>query len=118
MSYLSNKGSYQQTVKGVPPLIYHAKSNYALEKWKGHLPSYLNNLALYLSATCWFMCKVSILGHALTLEPCELQSCARGQSGGILGCLTHWDGSQVSHVSVHVSATCRYVRKVSNLVKL
>ena len=118
MSYLSNKGSYQKTVKGVPPLIYHAKSIYAPEKWKGHLPSYLNNLALHVSATCWYMHKVSKLGHALTPEPFELESCAGGQSGGILGCLTHWDGSQVSHMSVHVSATCRYARKVSNLVKL
>ena len=30
-SYLGNKGSYQKNVKGIPPLIYHAKSNYALK---------------------------------------------------------------------------------------
>ena len=65
-----------------------------------------------------FMQKIENLNTTLTPEPFELESCARGQSGGILGCLTHWDGSQVSHVSVHVSATCRYTRKVSNLVKL
>ena len=47
MSYLSNKGSYQKTVKGVPPLIYHAKSNYALEKLKGRLPSYIGNKGSY-----------------------------------------------------------------------
>ena len=46
-SYLSNEGSYQKTEKGVPPLIYHAESNYALEKWKGRLPSYLGNEGSY-----------------------------------------------------------------------
>ena len=46
-SYLSNEGSYQKTVKGVPPLIDHAESNYALEKWKGRLPSYLSNEGSY-----------------------------------------------------------------------
>ena len=46
-SYLGNEGSYQKTVKGVPPLIYHAKSNYALKKWKGRLPSYLSNEGSY-----------------------------------------------------------------------
>ena len=45
--YLGNEGSYQKTVKGVPPLIYHAESNYALKKWKGHLPSYLGNEGSY-----------------------------------------------------------------------
>ena len=41
-SYLGNEGSYRKSVKGGPPLSYHAESKYALEKWKGHLPSYLN----------------------------------------------------------------------------
>ena len=45
--YLGNEGSYQKTVKGGPPLIYHAVSNYALEKWKGRLPSYLSNEGSY-----------------------------------------------------------------------
>ena len=72
-SYLGNEGSYQKTVKGVLPLIYHAESRYALKKRKGHLPSYLSNVALHMSATCRYMCKVSKLGHALTLEPFELE---------------------------------------------
>ena len=45
--YLGNEGSYQNSVKSVPPLIYHAESNYALEKWKGRLPSYLGNEGSY-----------------------------------------------------------------------
>ena len=63
----------QKTVNGVLPLIYHAESRYAFEKQKGHLPSYLSNVALHMSATCRYMCKVSKLGHALTLEPFELE---------------------------------------------
>ena len=38
---------YQKTIKGVPPIIYHAESNYALKKWKGCLPSYLGNEGSY-----------------------------------------------------------------------
>ena len=34
-------------VKSLPSLIYHAKSKYALDKRKGHLPSYLGNEGLY-----------------------------------------------------------------------
>ena len=45
--YLGNKDSYQKTVKSVPPLFYHAESNYALKKWKGRLPSYLSNEGTY-----------------------------------------------------------------------
>ena len=45
--YLGNKDSYQKTVKSVPPLFYHAESNYALKKWKGRLPSYLSNEGSY-----------------------------------------------------------------------
>ena len=45
--YLGNEGSYQKTVKGVPPIIYHAESNYALKKWKGRLPSYIGNEGSY-----------------------------------------------------------------------
>ena len=41
------QGSYQNSVKSVPPLIYHAKSKYALEKRKGRLPSYLGNEGSY-----------------------------------------------------------------------
>ena len=41
------QGSYQNSVKSVPPLIYHAKSKYALKKRKGRLPSYLGNEGSY-----------------------------------------------------------------------
>merc|ERR1712115_410671 len=41
------QGSYQNSVKSIPPLIYHAKSKYALKKWKGRLPSYLGNEGSY-----------------------------------------------------------------------
>ena len=46
-SYLGNEGSYRKSVKGGPPLIYHAKFKYALKKWKGRLSSYLVNEGLY-----------------------------------------------------------------------
>ena len=46
-SYLGNEGSYRKSVKGGPPLIYHAEFKYALEKWKGRLSSYLVNEGLY-----------------------------------------------------------------------
>ena len=45
--YLGNEGSYRKSTKGGPPLIYHAESKYALEKWKGRLPSYLANEGSY-----------------------------------------------------------------------
>ena len=46
-SYLGNEGSYRKSVKGGPPLIYHAELKYACEKWKGRLPSYLANEGSY-----------------------------------------------------------------------
>ena len=46
-SYLGNEGSYQKTIKGVPPIIYQDKCKYTLEKWKGLLPSYLGNEGSY-----------------------------------------------------------------------
>ena len=46
-SYLGNEGSYRKSVKGGPPLICHAEFKYALEKWKGRLPSYLGNEGSY-----------------------------------------------------------------------
>ena len=47
MSYLRNEGSYQKTVKSVPPLIYYAESIYAFKKCEGRLPSYLSNEGSY-----------------------------------------------------------------------
>ena len=41
------QGSYQNSVKSVPPLIYQAKSKYGLKKRKGRLPSYLGNEGSY-----------------------------------------------------------------------
>ena len=46
-TYLGNKGSYQKTVKGGPPLISCAESKFALKKWKGRLPSYLAKKGSY-----------------------------------------------------------------------
>ena len=44
----------------------------------------------------------------LDLEPFDIESSAKGQSGGIRGCQVDWDGSQVSHshVAVHVKNNC------------
>ena len=40
-------------------------------------------MAVHVSATCWYMCKVSKLGQAVTLELFNVERRVNSQNGGI-----------------------------------
>ena len=43
---------------------------------------WVTHVAVCVSATCWYKCKVSKLGQALTLEPFEVERRVNSQNGG------------------------------------
>ena len=45
--------------------------------------SQVSDVAVHVSATCWYMCKVSKLGQAVTLEPFNIERHVNSQSRGI-----------------------------------